>query len=99
MGADTLKNEYGFDWLNAKRDASGKPIPPHYGSAKDLGSEMDLRIDWTLEDKVMVYLRYGAFKPGVAAGYLINGTEKYQQKATELRLGVRVPIPEFSLGG
>jgi hypothetical protein len=86
--------EYGYDWVNAKPG-----VTPNYGSATDLGNEIDLRVDWVIEKKMTLSLRAGSFSPGIAGGYLINGTEKYQEKASEIRLGLQVPIPEFSLGG
>jgi hypothetical protein len=46
-----------------------------------------------------VTLRGGSFAPGPAAGYLINGTMKFNKSPMGLRLDVTVPIPEFSLGG
>jgi len=73
--------------------------PNRVSTATDLGTEIDARIDWTLDGMVQLSLRGGIFSPGLAAGYLINGTGAYQESAKEIRFGVRVPIPEFSLGG
>jgi hypothetical protein len=64
-----------------------------------LGSEIDGRIDWTFPGRLTVTLRGGQFKPGEAAGYLINGTTKFNKSPVGIRLNVTVPIPEFSLGG
>ena len=76
------------------------PLHPYPGSqSTDLGLEIDGRIDWTLPDRVTVTLRGGSFAPGPAAGYLINGTAKFDKRPMGLRLNVTVPIPEFSLGG
>lgn len=85
-------NEYGLDRYAA---------PPNYRGSQstELGSEIDGRIEWTLPDRVTVTLRGGKFTPGPAAGYLIDGTSKFQESPLGLRLNVTVPIPEFSLGG
>jgi hypothetical protein len=81
-------------------DPYGDPLRDYPGSqSTDLGVEIDGRIDWTLPDHVTVTLRGGRFAPGPAAGYLINGTGKFNKKPMGLRLDVTVPIPEFSLGG
>ncbi len=92
--------EYGRDY-GVKRNnypglAGGKA--PR-GAANDLGTEIDAGIDWTLENNIVVSLKGGMFSPGTAAGYLINGTAKNLETVTQIRLGVRVPIREFSLGG
>jgi hypothetical protein len=86
------RGEYGLDRY-------AKP-PKYRGSqSTELGSEIDGRIDWTLPSRVTVTLRGGSFAPGPAAGYLINGTMKFNKSPMGLRLDVTVPIPEFSLGG
>ncbi len=87
-----VRDEYGLD-----RYAE----PPTYRGSQstELGSEIDGRIEWTWPDRVTVTLRGGTFSPGPAAGYLINGTEHFQESPLGLRLNVTVPIPEFSLGG
>lgn len=69
------------------------------GLSSDLGTELNARLDWILERNLTLTVRYGIFMPGEAAGYLINGTARYLENASELRAGVSVPIPEFSLGG
>jgi hypothetical protein len=83
------------------RDEYGRDVRSknQLGSSTELGSEIDARIDWDIEQVITVSLRGGIFTPGIGAGYLINGTEKYQETVTHYRLGVSVPIPEFSLGG
>lgn len=42
-------------------------------NAKDLGTEVDFKIDYKLVDNLSFSLRGGYFIPGDAAGYLING--------------------------
>lgn len=83
------------------RDEYGRDVRSRnqLGSSTDLGNEIDARLDLTVEDTFTITLRGGIFTPGVAAGYLINGTEVYQETVREIRLGVSVPISEFSLGG
>lgn len=82
-------------------NANGSIDPDEFtGPASDqLGSEIDARLDWLGDPRLRVSLRGGLFFPREAAGYLINGTNKFQEKARSLRLNVTVPIPEFSLGG
>ena len=54
-------------------------------SAKDLGWEVDFKIDYEIVSKVVLTLRGGYFKPGVAAQYLINGNANYSKAAWELK--------------
>jgi hypothetical protein len=77
----------------------GKDATGTTAESKELGSEIDWRLDWTIQEKVELSLRGGLFSPGLAAGYLINGTAKHLEGPFLVHLGVRVPIPEFSLGG
>ena len=69
------------------------------GESTELGSEIDGLVEWLPDPRVTLTLRGGIFSPGPAAGYLINGTQKYQESPFGLRFSVAVPIPEFSLGG
>lgn len=82
-------------------NADGRISADEYGGAPstELGSEFDARIDWTIDQKIFVALRGGMFFPRAAVGLLMYGTERFQEQAREVRLTVRVPIPEFSLGG
>lgn len=65
----------------------------------ELGSELDAHLDWSMDRNIRCSLRGGLFFPRIGAGYLINGTGRYQEKAQEIRFVLSVPIPEFSLGG
>jgi hypothetical protein len=86
------RDEYGIDRYSK--------LPKYRGSqSTELGSEIDGRIDWTLSGRVTLTLRGGSFAAGPAAGYLVNGTTKFNKSPIGLRLNVTVPIPEFSLGG
>ncbi len=80
-------------------DEYGRDADRRAGVSTDLGNEINARLDWVLERNLTLSIRYGLFMPGEAAGFLINGTSKYLENAYELRAGVSVPIPEFSLGG
>ena len=77
-----------FSYIRANKpiyawDANG---PKPNLSAKDLGWEIDFKGDYKLHDgKVILTLRGGYFKPGKAAGYLINGTDEYKKAAWELK--------------
>jgi hypothetical protein len=88
--------------------ATGLVAVAAYGHAKaggpweastELGKEIDARLDWKLLQSATLSLRAGSFKPGAAAGYLINGNKTYQKTVTQLHLGLTIPIGEFSLGG
>ncbi len=91
-----LDTEYGRDY-GLVAYGSGKKAPR--GASTALGSEMDATLEWTVDQNVILTLDAGMFNPEDAAGYLINGTAKYQKKVTQIRFGLRIPIPEFSLGG
>jgi hypothetical protein len=77
------------------------PAYPERGFASDtdIGTEIDLKVDWSLEKVLTLWVHGGMFTPGPAAGYIVSGTAKYQEKATQIRVGATVPIREFSLGG
>lgn len=64
-------------------DANGNPNLSL--SSKDLGQEIDFRFTYSLYKEMELELRGGYFLPGAAAGYLINGTDKYDDPAWELK--------------
>ncbi|MGQ9494796.1 MAG: alginate export family protein [Thermoanaerobaculaceae bacterium] len=70
--------------------------PGEFGSAssRDLGKEVDFKLDWKLMDNLVWTLRGGYFWPGDAALYLINGNDRYKEDAWELRTQLN-----FSFGG
>ncbi|MFN8548789.1 MAG: hypothetical protein U0527_12690 [Candidatus Eisenbacteria bacterium] len=86
-------------WADANGD--GAIDASEFGSrvSTELGSEIDGRFDWHLDHDATLSLRGGMFFPREAAGWLVHGTSKYQEKVREIRLHLTVPIPEFSLGG
>ncbi len=53
--------------------------------ATDLGTEADFKIDMKIYPKLIWTVRGGIFMPGKAAGYLINGTDKWNEKPVELK--------------
>ncbi|MBI5473592.1 MAG: hypothetical protein HY961_14730 [Ignavibacteriae bacterium] len=54
-------------------------------SAKDLGFEVDAKADYKIMDNLTATLRGGVFTPGKAAKYLINGSDKWDRTAYEMR--------------
>jgi len=66
-----------------KWDSSGNP--DYSATANDLGQEVDFKFVWKAQKALAIGLRGGYFIPGTAAGYLINGTDKYTTAAWELK--------------
>ena len=58
--------------------------------ATDLGSEADFKIDMKIYPNLIWTVRGGIFLPGKAAGYLINGTDKWNEKPVELKTTLTV---------
>ncbi|HID39279.1 MAG TPA: hypothetical protein EYP36_07170 [Calditrichaeota bacterium] len=54
-------------------------------SSTSLGQEIDFRLKVTPMEKLAFILRGGYFMPGDAAGYLINGTNKWMDSAWETK--------------
>lgn len=77
-------------------NGNGAIDPGEFGAAssRDLGKEIDFKLDWTVMKNLVWTLRGGIFYPGDAAGYLINGTNRYLKDAWELRTTLR-----FNFGG
>lgn len=84
--------------LSPWRDVNGNGAidPGEFGEEKsrDLGSEIDFMLDWTLMKNLVWTVRGGAFFPGDASGYLINGANTWDDTAWELRTTLR-----FNFGG
>ena len=59
-------------------------------NSKALGSEADFKIDMKIYPKLIWTVRGGIFIPGDAAGYLINGTNKWNDKPVELKTTLTV---------
>ncbi|MDQ7087055.1 MAG: hypothetical protein Q9Q13_03990 [Acidobacteriota bacterium] len=68
-------------------------------SSDDLGTELDMRLTWKLQPGLVWILRGGVFWPGDGAGYLINGTNLYDDKAYELRTIVKYTFGGIKVGG
>lgn len=54
-------------------------------TANDLGSEIDLKVDYNIVENLSCTLRGGYFIPGDAAGYLINGNTTNLDPAYEVK--------------
>jgi hypothetical protein len=54
-------------------------------SSKDIGQEIDGRLELTIHEKLVGALRGGVFFPGKGAQYLINGSDAWNDAAVELR--------------
>ncbi len=58
-------------------------------SSKDIGQEIDARLELTILEKLVGALRGGIFFPGKGAQYLINGTDTWEDAAIELRTTIQ----------
>jgi len=54
-------------------------------SSSDIGTEVDFKVDYKIYNNLIFTVRGGMFTPGDAAGYLINGTNKYNENVKELK--------------
>lgn len=73
---------------SAVRDSLGNVIDSAIDlqtSSKDIGNEIDFRISYKLMENFVVGLRGGYFLPGDGALYLINGHNKLDDPAWELK--------------
>ncbi|KDA54264.1 hypothetical protein EG19_12340 [Thermoanaerobaculum aquaticum] len=84
--------------LHPWADANGNNAidPGEFGAAssRDLGKEIDFKLDWTVMDNLVWTLRGGYFWPGDAALYLVNGNARHDKEAWELRTQLT-----FTFGG
>ncbi len=76
-------------WSDTNKNGAIDPGELGSASSKDLGKELDFLLDWTLMPKLVWTLRGGIFLPGDGAGYLINGTNVFDDNAWELRTTIR----------
>ena len=85
----------------ADLDGDGAIQPDEFGSATadDLGEEIDFKLDWQVMPHLTWTLRGGYFFTGEAAGYLINGTDRFQDDAWELRTTLRFGFSGIQLAG
>lgn len=86
-------------WSDTNEDGVLDPSEIGARVSNELGSEFDWRLDWGIENKMVLTFRGGYFLPRAGAGFLINGTDAFSTSALEMRATLSVPIREFSLGG
>ncbi len=63
-------------------------------TSDDLGWELDARLTWKVYPGLLWIFRAGYFAPGDGALYLVNGSDRWDEDAFELRT-----IVKFSFGG
>lgn len=66
--------------------------------SNDLGYEFDVRATYKVVPGLNWVLRGGVFFPGDGAGYLINGTNAFDDTAYELRTTVRFSFGKIKIG-
>ena len=72
-------------------NGNGAIDPGEFGTAssKDLGEELDFKLDWKLLPSLTWSFRGGILFAGDATGYLINGTDRFGDNPWELRTTIR----------
>jgi len=81
-------------WADANRNGAIDPGEFGAASSRDLGKEVDFKLDWNVMDNLVWTLRGGYFWPGDAALYLVNGNALHDKAAWELRTQLT-----YSFGG
>ena len=78
-------------WAWGDADGDGAISSDEMGpeSSDDLGTELDMKLTWKVVPGLAWILRGGIFFPGDGAGYLINGSNLYENDAYELRTTVK----------
>ncbi len=76
---------HGWTPVDLNNDGIKETVQFSTASASDLGQEIDFRASYKIYKQLDFTLRGGYFMPGKAAGYLINGTDKYSDPAWELK--------------
>lgn len=71
--------------INAWTNTNGVVSIDKNTAANDLGTEIDFRISYVIDQGLSTHLRGGWFTPGDAACYLINGNTNNCDKAWELK--------------
>lgn len=69
------------------------------GLSRELGPELDFRLTWKMLPGLTFIARGGAFWPGAGAGYLINGTDTWQDTAYEGRITLKYSWGKVKFGG
>lgn len=87
------------EWSDLNNDGVISPDELGPGSSDDLGTELDMKLDWKLARGLVWTFRGGYFWTGDASGYLINGTNRYDDNAYELRTTIKYSFGGLRLGG
>lgn len=85
-------------WSDLNGDGAIGPGELGPESSDDLGTELDARLNWKITPQLLWVFRGGIFMPGDASGYLINGTDMYDDDAWELRTTVKFTFGGLRLG-
>jgi hypothetical protein len=65
----------------------------------ELGTELDFRLTYKAYPGLNCIIRGGVFSPGDGAGYLINGTNQFDETAWELRGILQFKFGKVRIGG
>ncbi len=68
-------------------------------TSDDLGWEVDMRLHWKVYPGLLWIFRTGYFSPGDGALYLVNGTDKWDEAAYELRTTIKYSFGGVKVGG
>lgn len=88
-----------FPWSDSNGDGAIQPEEMGTEGDDELGQELDMKLTWKLSPKLAWIFRGGIFFPGDAAGYLINGTNAFDDDAWELRTTVKFTFGALRIGG
>lgn len=84
-----------FAWAEAYNPGNLYPGDlDNVSTSDDLGWEVDARLTWKVYPGLLWIFRAGYFAPGDGALYLVNGSDRWDEDAFELRT-----IVKFSFGG
>lgn len=86
-------------WSDINKNNAIDPDEFGAASSNDLGTELDFMLDWTVMPNLVWTLRGGYMQAGDAAGYLINGTNLYDENPWELRTTIRFNFGGLKIGG
>lgn len=73
-----------YEWTTGA-DENGSFWTIGSANSKDIGKEIDFKVDYKIYSNLIFTVRGGIFMPGDAAGYLINGTNEYNDNVKELK--------------
>jgi hypothetical protein len=86
-------------WSDVNKNNAIDPGELGTVSSNDLGRELDFMLDWTLMPNLVWTFRGGYMDAGDAAGYLINGTDAFDDNPWELRTTLRFNFGGLKVGG